>query len=170
MYVKRYFSLHSKPNVWKPEAYVVCNAFRLTLFVHQPSLSLLGPKCSVLLTMLFPPCTKVWLLPRDSMISISPDLGQLPYTLSTGNIQIAGHNQSPAGSFASTSMRPNLIFAPIFVLILPDLTGLIIDPFVELVTAIQSVHLSEVQIPCWVRLRMLPSVVRRSVSCKVGLM
>jgi hypothetical protein len=42
------------------------------------------------------------------MMSISPLSGHPPYTLSTGSIQIAGHSQSPVGSFARTSTRPNL--------------------------------------------------------------
>src|ERR1700753_2143326 len=104
------------------------------------------------------------------MISISPERGQGPYVSSTGNIQIAGHNQSPAGSWAVTSIRPNLIFAPTFVLIRPDLTGLMIEPLVMLVELMQSVHLFEEQMPSLVRFKMLPSVSTSFASCREGLM
>ena len=41
-------------------------------------------------------------LPRDSMMSISPEEGQVPYSWYTGNIQMAGHSQSPVGTLART--------------------------------------------------------------------
>jgi len=53
-------------------------------------------------------------------------------------LTIAGHNQSPTGSFAMTSTRPNLIEAPSLVLMRPDLTGLMIVPLVVFVVATQS--------------------------------
>ena len=44
-----------------------------------------------------PLCFKLT-FPRDSMMSISPDAGHLPYGRFFGNIQIAGQIQSPLGS------------------------------------------------------------------------
>ena len=40
------------------------------------------------------------------MMSISPLLGQPPYSQPVGSIQIAGHVPRPEGSFALTSTRP----------------------------------------------------------------
>jgi hypothetical protein len=57
-------------------------------------------------------------LPLDSMISISPDLGQPPKVSSVGSIQIAGQSQSPFGSFALTSTLPYLKLNESFVLTL----------------------------------------------------
>ena len=41
-------------------------------------------------------------------MSISPDAGQLPYAFRLGSNQMAGHSQSPAGSFALIWTRPYL--------------------------------------------------------------
>lgn len=84
-------------------------------------------------------------------MSISPDLGQLPYVLFTGNIQIAGHSQSPAGSVAVTSTRPNLMVAPFLVLMRPDRTGWIIVPLVVLVDVTQLCQVFDEQIPSFRR-------------------
>ena len=87
--------------------------------------------------------------PRDSMMSISPDAGQVLYALKRGIIQMAGlrrkcimkcriseskknsdrsnyHNQSPAGSFARTSTRPYLKKKDSTVRILALIVGLMI--------------------------------------------
>lgn len=56
--------------------------------------------------------------PLDSIISISPDFGQTPKVLSVGSNQIAGHSQSPTGSFALTSTLPYLKLNESLVLIL----------------------------------------------------
>jgi hypothetical protein len=84
------------------------------------------------------------------LTSISPDLGHSPYTLSVGNIQIAGHNQSllisldltnhgretyPVGILAVTSTFPYLILAFPLVIILALMTGLMIVPKLEFETA-----------------------------------
>lgn len=82
---------------------------------------------------------------------------------------MAGQSQSPAGSFALTSTRPYLILAPFFVLIRPDLTGLMMVPLVTLVPATQFERTVDVHIPLAVRLLTLSSVISFS-SCKVGLM
>jgi len=100
-------------------------------------------------------------------MSISPDLGHIPYVELTGNIQIAGHIQSPTGILATTSTRPYLIDAPAFVLSLADLTGLTIVPLVVLVVATQSEN--EVYVQALPRSRRL-SVSMRAWSCSVGLM
>jgi hypothetical protein len=101
------------------------------------------------------------------MISISPERGHSPYTLSLGSIQIAGHSQSPAGSFATTSTRPNLIEAPSLVLMRPDLTGLTIVPLVVFVEVTQSVHLPPVQ--PWPRRSITLFDSMTLWSCRVGL-
>jgi len=95
-----------------------------------------------------------------------PDAGQIPYVSLTGNIQMAGHSQSPAGSFAVTSMRPYLIENDFLVLRRADLTGLMMLPFVVFVTATQSDQVLEVQ-PLLRRFRVL-LLMRSASSCKVG--
>ena len=52
----------------------------------------------------------------------------MPYTLSLGSIQIAGHSQSPRGSFARTSTFPYAIETESLVLIRADMTGWIVAP------------------------------------------
>ena len=47
------------------------------------------------------------------------------------------------------------MLAPFLVFIRPDLTGLIIDPFVILVEVIQSDHNVDEQMPCFVKSTML---------------
>lgn len=59
---------------------------------------------------------------------------------------MAGHNQSPAGSLASTSMRPYLM-ALVLALNLADLTGLTMVPLVVLVEETQFAHVSEEHSP-----------------------
>lgn len=71
-------------------------------------------------------------------MSISPDAGQGPNVLFTGNIQMAGQSQSPSGIVATTSTRPYLSVAPLRVLIRPDLTGGTMVPLVTFVAALQS--------------------------------
>ena len=79
-------------------------------------------------------------------MSISPDCGHGPYLALTGNIQMPGQSQSPAGRLAVTSTRPYLIVAPALVLIRPDLTGLTIVPLVTFVTTTQLVYTSDEQL------------------------
>ena len=42
----------------------------------------------------------------NTLTSISPDNGQAPYVVFSGNIQMAGQSQSPCGIFATTSTFP----------------------------------------------------------------
>lgn len=90
----------------------------------------------------------------------------MPYVSLTGNIQIAGQSQSPAGSFAVTSIRPYLIEDDFLVLRRADLTGLIMVPLVVFVTATQSDQVLEVQLLLRRFKVLLP--VRSASSCKVG--
>ena len=89
--------------------------------------------------------------------------------LFTGNIQIAGHNQSPDGIFAVTWTRPYLIVPPALVLIRPDFTGCTISLEVRFVMETQLVRMSEEQVPSAVKLITLLASMRVA-SCKVGLM
>ena len=80
------------------------------------------------------------------MMSISPDAGQGPYVSSTGSIQIEGHNQSPWGSFATTSTLPYWMLWLCFVEMRALMTGLITTPAVSFETAPQpEVELDAVQ-------------------------
>ena len=102
-------------------------------------------------------------------MSISPLCGHSPYVLLTGKSQIAGHNQSPVGSIASTSTRPYLITAPFLVSMRPLLTGLTIVLFVVLVLTIQSDQRVEEQMPDRVRLMTLLCSMRL-LFWRVGMM
>lgn len=95
-------------------------------------------------------------------MSISPDLGHMPYLDSTGSIQIAGQSQSPAGNVAVTSTRPYLIFAPNFVLMRPDLTGCMMVPVVRLVMDTQFCSRSDEQILSAVRFRTVSVSINRA--------
>jgi hypothetical protein len=64
----------------------------------------------------------------------SPLNGRPPYTSSTGNIHSAGHGQSPVGSSARISTRPNLILALRLVFTRALMTGGKILPSVTLET------------------------------------
>lgn len=133
-------------------------------------------------------------LPRDSARSISPLAGQGPYTLSWGNIlsswlimircdmlgfgalayQIAGHNQSPFGSFATTSTLPYLIVFLPCVVILADRTGGMVVPNELLLLIEQAVWSVLVHVPAVVRFKVYPlynsAVVILAVSfVKVGM-
>ncbi len=88
--------------------------------------------------------------------------------LLTGNIQIAGHNQSPTGIFAVTCTRPYLMVPPALLLIRPDFTGCTIALEDLLVMVTQLSRRSEVQVPSAVRLiTVLLSM--RVASCSVGM-
>src|SRR3569833_119384 len=166
-----YFWDHSRPNVLKPLEYVVCRAARLLLVRLQASLAGSGPQCRADETMLLPPCSYVQLLPRDSMMSISPDAGHGPYVSCTGIIQMAGQSQSPCGSLAVTSTRPYLIVAaPFLVVIRPDLVGgtILLFPVVVLVAATQSLNFLDVQVPSLSR-SMTVFFSMRAASWSVGL-
>ena len=67
-----------------------------------PLASLAGTKCSAEANLLLPPAVLEESLPRDLMMSISPEKGQSPQALSSGRIQIAGQMKSPLGSWALT--------------------------------------------------------------------
>jgi len=78
--------------------------------------------------LLIPPEAYELSFPLDSIISISPEAGHVPYSLLAGRSQIAGQIQSPLGSFALTSTLPYLKLNELTDLSLADLTGLITFP------------------------------------------
>merc|ERR1711962_372648 len=118
IYVLMVFSVHSSFHTCQSAAQLgscLCTACDVMEY-----LLLFGslPQCKVLLTLPIP--ISPW-LPRDSMMSISPDLSQPPYLLLFGNIQIAGQIQSPVGILALTSITPYFMVGTDFTL--PDITG-----------------------------------------------
>lgn len=68
--------------------------------------------------------------------------------------QIAGHNQSPRGNLARTSILPYVILCFPLVDNRALLMGLIIAPVVMLLTRTQSAESSAVQTPCCVRFKV----------------
>ena len=83
---------------------------------------------------------------------------------------MAGHNQSPAGIFATTSTRPYLIPACPLVLIRPDLTGFIIVWLVAFVASQQLYHRSDVQEPSAVKFKSSYLALSKLSSWSVGAM
>jgi hypothetical protein len=76
-------------------------------------------------------------------------MSHAPYRSKT--YQMAGHSQSPAGSFATTSTLPYLIVLVPLVVRRADRTGGMIVPVEELLKAAQLAFVVPVQVPSAVR-------------------
>ena len=116
----------------------VPDVFQFNKITLETKIEIRSPQWIVLETVSLPPFLYPRALPRLSIMSISPLSGQIPYTESSGIIQIAGQSQSPFGTLATTSTRPYVIdFAPCVVR-RADLTGLIIAWVLMLEVLLQS--------------------------------